>query len=107
MATKASGFRCCPSSAPPDVVYGRGAALAKKIDSPPLIDVPAPFCSSVATVCPMEPKTLMVGRNAYDAPPDISLRSRSDSSTSGVSVLRHARLTPTLAFVLSLTANPF
>ena len=80
--------------------------MAKKIDSPPLIDVPAPFSSSVANVRPMEPKTLIPGRNAYEAPPEISLRSRSDIGTSGVSVLRHARLTPTLAFVLSLTPKP-
>ena len=80
--------------------------MAKTIDSPPLIDVPAPFSSSVANVRPIEPKTLMVGRKAYEAPPEISLRSRSDNSTSGVYVVRHARLTPTLAFVLSLMANP-
>jgi len=47
--------------------------VAKTIDSPPLIDVPAPFSSSVANVRPIEPKTLMVGRTMlYPADGDVA-----------------------------------
>jgi hypothetical protein len=67
-------------------------ALMKKNDTPPAIVRPAPFSSSVLIVRAVDPNTRTAGVSAYDAPPEISLRSRSPSGMPGTSDRRHARL---------------
>src|SRR4051812_23481290 len=86
--------------------YGRRASVAKKIETPPPIEVPAPFSSRVAKVRPSVPNTLTVGRTAYETLAESSFRSRSDRGTSGMSLVRHARLTPTLAPTFGVTVKP-
>src|SRR5207247_7730449 len=87
-----------------DRVYLTGAV--KKNEKPPPIVVPAPFSSSVAIVRPSEPNTRTAGAIAYDALPEISLRSRSPIGISGTSERRHARLKPPETTTFSLTSMP-